>query len=384
LLLQKSDVRGERRWIRPGGYFVEQRIKNIFTNCQKPVDSILLKNSSTPFIDDNFFYVSRLEQGIFEGCCAVLHQDGGLDLLVSELEAESARRANAPLHVYKTKEEYQTTLKQLINSNKTIGLNAAGLSFYDFFKLTELFPGVEFIDVSEGFSKTRLIKDDREIEYIKKACAIAEETLEEIPDPIYEGMTESELAAEINYSLERLGAEKPAFDTISSFGKNTAEPHYSHGNETLKQGDFILCDYGACYKKYNSDITRMFLFGEATDKQKEMYDVVLHAQQIAFDLIRPGITASEVHESVSAYIDSTKFKGRFIHSTGHCLGLAVHDGSGFASGNPMIIQENMVLTVEPGVYLPGFGGVRIEDDIRVTKNGMELLTKSSRELIELE
>ena len=148
-----------------------------------------------------------------------------------------------------------------------------------------------------------------------------------IPDIISEGMSEYELAAEINYSLQNLGAEKPAFDTISSFGKNTAEPHYSHGDIKLRKGDFIVCDFGACLKKYNSDITRTFLFGRATEQQKEMYETVLQAQQIAFDAIKPGVKACDVHHAVSSFIDSTKFKGRFIHSTGHSLGLAVHDGA---------------------------------------------------------
>jgi Xaa-Pro dipeptidase len=205
-----------------------------------------------------------------------------------------------------------------------------------------------------------------------------------IPDMISEGMSEYELAAEINYSLQNLGAEKPAFDTISSFGKNTAEPHYNHGDIKLSEGNFILCDFGACLKKYNSDITRTFLFGRATNQQKEIYDTVLQAQQIAFDAIKPGVIAGDIHHAVSSFIDSTKFKGRFIHSTGHSLGLAVHDGPGFTPDNTMELQENMILTVEPGIYLPGFGGVRIEDDVLVKKDGIELLTKSPHLFIEIE
>jgi Xaa-Pro dipeptidase len=114
-----------------------------------------------------------------------------------------------------------------------------------------------------------------------------------------------------------------------------------------------------------------------------MYETVLQAQQIAFQAIKPGVKACDVHHAVHSFIDSTKFKGTFIHSTGHGLGLAVHDGIGFAPDNVMELKENMVLTVEPGVYLPGFGGVRIEDDVLIKKDGLELLTKSSREFIEL-
>jgi Xaa-Pro dipeptidase len=363
---------------------VRQRIQNIFSHCQDSVDFILLRNGSNTFIDDNFFYVTGIEQGLFEGCCAILHSGGNLDVLVSELEAESARQSNANILVYKTKDEFSTQLKSLISSHSTIGINAFGLSYHDFCLLRDLLPQTTFTDVSKSFLETRLIKDDQEIQRIKNACKIADDTMAAIPDILYEGMSESELAAEINYSLQNLGAEKPAFDTISSFGKNTAQPHYSHGSTTLQGGDFIVCDFGACYKKYNSDITRTFHYRKAQDNEKEMYDVVLQAQQIAFDAILPGVKAGDVHQAVSAFIDSTPYKGRFIHSTGHCLGLAVHDGTGFAPGNSMELKEHMVLTVEPGIYIPGSGGVRIEDDILITKNGLELLTKSPREFIELE
>jgi Xaa-Pro dipeptidase len=361
-----------------------QRVKNIFTNSKTPVDLIVLKNSSAPYVDDNFFYVTGLQQGLFEGACAILHPDGALDLLVSELEAESAQKSTDHLIIYKTKDDLITELTRLTRLSTTMGVNASGLSFQEFHKLAELVPHAEFIDVSEGFFKTRLLKDEQEIQLIKNACSIADDAMATLPDVIYEEMTEHELAAEINYSLQSLGADKPAFDTISSFGKNTAEPHYTHGDIKLKNGDFIVCDFGACYKKYNSDITRTFLFGSSTTQHKEMYETVLQAQQIAFDAIRPGVKACDVHAAVSSFIDSTKFKGRFIHSTGHCLGLAVHDGTGFAADNAMMLQENMVLTVEPGVYLPGVGGVRIEDDILVTKQGLEILTKSDREFTVLQ
>jgi Xaa-Pro dipeptidase len=359
------------------------RVKNIFRNSSNNADCILIKNASAPFIDDNFFYVTNLEQGLFEGACAVLYPDGSCDILVSELEAESARKSTARLTVYKTKDEVSTVLTTLLHSFKTIGLNASGLSYSEFNKLTKLFPTTEFVDVSDGFSKTRIIKDDQEINRIKHACSIADDTMATIPDIVSEGMTENELAAEINYTLQSLGAEKPAFDTISSFGKNTAEPHYSHGEIQLKNGFLIVCDFGACYKKYNSDLTRTFVFGKATEQQREMYEIVLQAQQVAFQKIRPGVIANDVHQAVHSFIDSTKFKGAFIHSTGHSLGLAVHDGIGFAPDNTRKLQENMILTVEPGVYLPGVGGVRIEDDILIKKDGIEILTKSPRSFIEL-
>ncbi len=360
-----------------------QRVKNIFLNSKQSVDCIVLKNATMPYLDDNFFYVTNLDQGLFEGACSILHPDGTLDLLTSELEADSAQKSNAHLHVYKTKDEFSELLRTILAPFSTIGVNAGGLSYLDFNKLSEHALKAKFVDVSDAFFATRVIKDETEIQRIKKACGIADETMATIPEIIVEGMSEDELAAEINYSMQSLGADKPAFDTISSFGKNSAEPHYGHGDVHLMNGSFVLCDFGACYRRYNSDITRTFVFGKASEKQREMYEVVHQAQQVAFQMIRPGVRAGEVHKAVQAYIDSTQFKGRFIHSTGHGLGLAVHDGIGLAPDNTMELKENMVLTVEPGVYLSGFGGVRIEDDILVKKDGLELLTKSSRDCIEI-
>jgi Xaa-Pro dipeptidase len=230
---------------------------------------------------------------------------------------------------------------------------------------------------------TRLIKDTDELEKIRQACLITDKVMTILPELIHTDITEGELAAEINFCMQKFGAAHPAFDTISSFGPHSAEPHYTHGETRLGENDFIVCDFGATYQKYHADLTRTFINGTPTTEQKKMHRVVHHAQQVGFDTIRPGIVANKVHQAVAKAINATSFKGKFIHSTGHSLGLLVHDGPGFTSDNSLILKENMVFTVEPGVYQSGIGGVRIEDNIRVTKNGIELLSNSSRELIEI-
>jgi len=363
---------------------LEKRIKNIFSNIEKKPDVILIKNSDEPFIDDNFFYVTGLANGLFEGSVAVLFQDGSIDLIVSELESEIAKKAKADIKICRSEKDFDSMLKESISSSSVVGLNFDGISQKEFCKLNEKLPGIEFMDVSKSFEKTRLIKDELEINSIKKACDIADKAMKKIPEFLNEGMYEYELAAEINYLMQKNGADEPAFETISSFGKNTAEPHYTHGDAMVKNGDFVLCDFGACFKKYNSDITRTFVFDKASDKHKEMYETVLEAQRIGFEAAKVGANANEVHHAVESYIDGTKFKGRFIHSTGHSLGLAVHDGGArFSDANKFELKENMVFTIEPGVYLPGYGGVRIEDVVLIKKGRAEILTKTSRGLIEI-
>ncbi len=363
---------------------LEKRVKKIFNNIEKKPDVILIKNSEMPFFDDNFFYVTGLTHGLFEGSLAILFPDGKMDLIVTQLEAETAEKTDANVKVYKDENEFYEILKNFISSRKNIGLNFKGISHRDFLKIRKKLSNSNFTDISDSIAKTRLVKDEIEIKLIRDACKITDKVMENIPQIVHDGICEYELAAEIDYLIQKNGADKSAFETISSFGKNTSQPHYTHGDSKLNNGDFILCDFGACFRKYNSDITRTFIFGKASNIQKEMYEVVLEAQSIGFNNIKPGVKAFEVHEAVDSYIQGTKFKGRFIHSTGHSLGLSVHDNSTRLSSNcSTLLEDNMVFTVEPGVYIPGLGGVRIEDDVLIKSDGVELLTKSSRNLIEI-
>jgi Xaa-Pro dipeptidase len=363
---------------------LKDRVKRIFNNLKKKPEAIVLKNSNEHHIDENFFYVTGLTQGLFEGSISILFPDGNIDLIVPELEFETAKKANVNANIYKNEKEFYNLLNKSIASFQKIGLNFKSISLRDFLKLKNKLTNADFFDVSEGIEKTRLIKDDLEIKLIRKACGIADDVVKKIPELVNENLYEYELAAEINYFMQKNGADSPAFETISSFGKNTAEPHYSHGNIKLKRGDFVLCDFGASFKKYNSDITRTFIFDNASNQQKEMYETVLKAQNIAFDMIKPGVKGRDVHNAVDSFIENTKFKGRFIHSTGHSLGLAVHDGGVRLSHNSEVeIKENMVFTIEPGVYIPEMGGVRIEDDVLIKKDGIELLTNSTRDFIEI-
>jgi len=363
---------------------LKRRVKKIYNLLDKKPDVILIKNSSEPNIDDNFFYFTGLQKGLFEGTIAILYPDGNIDIITTELESESAKKADANIIIYKDIESYKKYLKKCMSSVKNVGLNYNGISLKNFLNLNKIFPDIIFNDISKSLMKTRLVKDEIEIDLIKKACNISDKVTKEIPNLLNDNIYEFELAAEINYLMQKHGADKAAFDTISSFGKNTAEPHYSHGDTKLKKNDFVLCDFGACFKRYNSDITRTFIFGNASKYQKNMYKTVFEANKIGLDMTKAGLKASEVHKAVHSFIEKTEFKGKFIHSTGHSLGLSVHDSDERITNNSqLILKENMVFTIEPGVYIPGFGGVRIEDDVLVKKNGVEILTKSSRNLIEI-
>jgi Xaa-Pro dipeptidase len=361
------------------------RKEKIFNICNKKIDAIFIKNNIEPYIDNNFFYFTGLDEGIFENCCIILFPEKKKsELIISELEFESSKKSKDNLNIFNTKKKYEELIKDLLSSSKFIGLNYNTLLFNDYINLKKLLPNAEFINISEEISKLRVIKDKSEILRIKKACKIVDKVMEKIPNLIYKEITENQLAAEIDYLIQKNGAKKAAFTTISSFGKNTAEPHYSHGQTKLKYGDFIICDFGANFRRYNSDITRTFIFGKPNNKQLLMHKTILNAQKIAFDEINIDIKANKIHKKVHSYIEKTEFKSLFVHSTGHSIGLNVHDvGAGLTQDCEILLKENMVFTVEPGIYLPNFGGVRIEDDILVKENGFELLTNSKRNLIEI-
>lgn len=360
------------------------RVKKVFDNVERKLDAILIINGRQPCIDKNFFYFTGLEQGLFEQSAVVLFPNGNITIITSQLEVETAKKTNIDVKVYDDKTDFYDLLNEITKNQNNLGLNYNVLSHQLYCNLKDILDP-NLVNISKELTETRMIKDDIEIKKIKKAADIADQVMKHIPNLLSEDMYEYELAAEIDYMLQKKGADKPAFETISSFGKNTSQPHYTHGSKQLKKtGDVVLCDFGANYKKYNSDITRTFVFGNAKKKQKIMYKATLEAQKRGIEKIKPGIKAHEIHDVVSKYINKTEFKDRFIHSTGHSLGLSVHDGNlGFKKDCEIKLQENMVITIEPGIYIPGYAGVRIEDDILIKKNGAKILTNSPKNLLEI-
>jgi Xaa-Pro dipeptidase len=360
----------------------QKRIQKIFADCAE-LDAIVLLNGGEPYQDMGFFYTTGLMEGLFESCMTILYPDSSLEMISSFLEATSARKGNFDVTVFKSKSERLDIFKEKLSGLSKIGVNHGGLLLKSYLELKGLIPDAEFVDVSESINKARMIKDEKEIEIMRKACQIVSEVALEVQDFIKVGVREYEVAAELSYLMQKKGATGPSFDTISSFAENTAEPHYTAGDVVLKKGDFVLMDYGAKYKRYCSDITRTYICGEVTEKHKDLYETVAKSQQMALDMIKPGVNGKDIHQAVYDYLESTKYKGMFTHSTGHSIGLSVHDNSALTKEVDLILEENMVFTVEPGLYIPGFGGVRIEDDVRVTSDGVEILTPATKDIVEL-
>ena len=365
---------------RDSGDLVATKHKRIFSTLKQDVDAIVLINGVEPNLDMSFFYATGIPTGLFESCVAIV-KPSGVEVLSSELEELSARSAGARTTVFKSRQDRIDLVRKRLKGMKRIGVNSEEVTHANYQFLRKHSVGAKLIDVSEAIANARMLKDEEEIRHIERACVIASKTAETVPELVRRNQTETEAAAEINFKMMTLGASGPAFETNASFGPSSAEPHYSPGKKRLKAGQFALFDFGAKSERYVSDITRTFVCAKPVSKQKKIYEVVLQAQLAAIDTIRDGVHGKDVDMAARKIIDGSPFKGKFIHSTGHGIGLSVHDPGSVSSSRDMILKEGMVLTVEPGIYIKGFGGVRIEDDVLVTKGGCKILTKASKEFL---
>jgi len=362
---------------------MKNRVKKIYRNLEKDVDVIVLANSTDPHLDMSFFYATGITTGLFEGSVAFLHPDGDIDLLTSQLEEETAKKSGLPLTIFMTRKQLVKKLKMLLDGHRRIGINFEEITHHYANRLKKLAPKAKLIDVSEGIRDARLTKDREELEILSKACRIASNAFVDLIPSIKKGKREVELAAELVYLMMKRGANEVAFTTIVASGPNSAEAHYTAGSRKLQKGDLVVFDFGAKYKKYNSDITRTIVVGKASEKQKRMHSVVRRAQNAALAKMRKGVKGSTIDKAARELIDSTEFKGKFVHSLGHSIGLATHDGGGLGPVSKVTMRAGMVFTNEPGIYISGYGGVRVEDDVLITSTKPKLLTTASRELIEV-
>jgi len=229
----------------------------------------------------------------------------------------------------------------------------------------------------------RVIKSAQEIGHIKQAAAIADQALTNILPFIKAGITERELANELDYQMAKLGSEELSFATILGFGERSALPHGIPSNRALKQGDLILIDFGAVVNGYRSDMTRTFVFGRADAKQRHIYQLVKSAQQAAIDAIAAGVSGEYLYQQSANILLNSDYSNYAGEGLGHGVGLQLHEQPFIGHDCKTTIQQGCVITIEPGIYIPDWGGIRIEDDVVLTEQGLEILTQSPKHLIEL-
>ena len=240
---------------------------------------------------------------------------------------------------------------------------------------------VSCLPLDEMPQKLRQIKTPSEVLAIRKACNITADAFRAILPKIREGMTEKELQIELNFSMLRLGADTMAFDTIIASGENGSLPHAIPGNREIRRGDMITMDFGAKVGNYCADMTRTVAFGEPSQEMRRIYETVLRAQTMCEDALAAGKVCSDIDKLARDYIDARGYAGRFGHGLGHAVGIDIHEEPRLSPVCQDVLRAGVVITVEPGVYVPGVGGVRIENTCLVKENGCEALTDADKQLI---
>ena len=247
-------------------------------------------------------------------------------------------------------------------------------------RIADKLPKLEIVATSGLVERLRQIKDKEEVAQIRRAVRLAEKAFVVIRAALRPEMTEKQVADELEYQLRRFGASRSGFPTIVAVGPRAALPHASPGGREIGSSDFVLIDWGADGGLYKSDLTRVLVTGRISPKLERIYRVVFSAQQKAIAAIRPGVVACDVDRAAREVISKAGFDRHFGHGLGHGFGLEVHEAPRLAANSRVELEPGMVVTVEPGIYLPGWGGVRIEDDVLVTRSGHEVLSSVPREL----
>ena len=264
----------------------------------------------------------------------------------------------------------------------TLGVEAEHFTIADKKRLTKIRPtGVRLKDAPPMIERNRMVKDDKEVSRIREAVNLGAKLFERTLEILRPGVKEVEVAAEMELAARRAGAEEMSFPTIIASGARSALPHGRASEQPIRPGGFVVCDFGVILRGYCSDQTRTVWVGPVTGDARQAYEAVREAQQAAIDAVRPGVGVGEVDEAARKVLRKAGLGKYFTHSTGHGVGLEIHEAPRVAAGQDDILRPGMVISVEPGVYFPGKWGVRIEDMVLVTAGGREVLTPTSKDFL---
>jgi len=265
---------------------------------------------------------------------------------------------------------------------RRIGFESEGLTYKQHGELAKALDPRELVAV-DGLDRLRWVKDAGELAQIRKAAAIADAAFAHVRNLLRPGVRERDVALELEFFMRRQGADKEAFETIVASGVRSSLPHGRASDKVLGPGEFVTLDFGAVVAGYHSDCTRTVVLGAASARQREIYNLVLTAQQRALAGLRPGLGTKDADALARQVITDAGYGDQFGHGLGHGVGLAIHEGPALSPREDATLEAGMVVTVEPGVYLPGWGGVRIEDLAVITPDGCEVLTTTPKHLMEL-
>lgn len=353
------------------------RFEKLFGILPDNVESVLV----TSDVNRRYFTGMKSSAG------AVLAFRDKAYLLIDFRYIEKARETVKTAEVVESKEFYKEVSELLRKHGvRNMAIEAQEVTVSRLNAMKKHLKCVEIIEtdvLSNAINKLRMIKDEEEIGYIRKAQEIAEAAFEEILGFIKEGVTEREIALELDRLMLEKGAEGISFDTIALAGENTSMPHGVPSDKKVQKGEFVLMDFGAVYNGYHSDMTRTVCVGEPDEEMVKIYNIVLEAQQAAIEAAKAGITGAELDAVARRHICDAGYGEYFGHSLGHGVGLDIHEMPNAAPRFEKKLEKDTVITIEPGIYIAGKFGVRIEDFVILTENGCINLTKSAKNIISL-
>lgn len=355
-----------------------ERIKKAVNKMKSHgIDQMIVTSTS------NIFYLTGAWIDPGERLLALYIDDAGNSTLVmNELFKNNSSVTGINIITYKDESDPISLLSDIVSDKKPLGIDKNWPAHF-LIGLMEKKENMKFVDSSVILDELRMIKDEDEIKVLKESSLINDKVMEKLPNLIKGDMTEKQVSKIISSTFEKCGVDKLSFETIASYGKNCADPHHSADDTKLKSGDSIVIDMGGVYRRYCSDMTRTFFYGSPCDEAKNIYDIVLEANLNAISIIKPGVKFCEIDDAARSIIDKAGYGQYFTHRTGHNIGIEDHEYPSVSSSENMPVQPGMVFSIEPGIYIPGKYGVRIEDLVLVTKTGVEVLNHFPKDIVEL-
>ncbi len=338
----------------------------------KDVDVMLVVNP------ENRYYLSG-----FTGTSGALLISNKKAYLLTDFRYAGQAEQQAPHFKIKLfKDNYYEVISELIKSEgwNSLGIESKHISCHYHDQLKEKLK-LKLVMLEESVEILRRIKDKSEIEELRLGAKKLDLAYKWLLEELRPGMVERDLAIELEIFLLRQGAERPSFSFIVASGERGSMPHGVASDKIMQNGELVTIDFGLVFNKYATDMTRTFALGNVDQRQQEIYDIVKRAQKAAAESVKPGITARDADKIARDIIEEVGYGEFFGHGLGHGVGLETHEQPSLNRKSEMILEPGMVITIEPGIYIPGWGGVRIEDMVLVTESGAERLTESSRELV---
>ncbi|MDR0359882.1 MAG: Xaa-Pro peptidase family protein [bacterium] len=326
-------------------------------------------------------YLTGFHAEPMERLMALAVRLSGATLIVPGIEADAASAAAAGVEVrgWRDGEDPHALVVEALGAARPrLAVETEHLTLAAYRRLSERVDPGEIVDATGALRELRLRKSPEELALLAYAAQLTDQVTERVLGRLRAGLSELQAAALLDEAIAEAGAQ-PSFPTLVQSGPNSAQPHLSPTARRIAPGDLVLLDFGAAWHGYRADTTRMAVVGEPTPRQREVHEAVLEAHDRAIAAVRAGVTAGAVDGAARSVLGRTGLGANFIHRTGHGIGLEAHEGPSLDPGSPLVLEPGMVCTIEPGAYLAGWGGVRIEDDVTVTEDGCRVLTQAARE-----